>query len=312
MGPGAIGTLFATYLKAAGIDTVLIDYDPERARRISSKPLVVWSKRGSIEASVECVSDVAVAKEAEHVLISVKAYSTEAAAQALGLNVSSPHVVSLQNGLGNLEILGKWFDPSQISAASTGEASTYIAPGEVYHAASGVTKIAPLTAKCMTLSLKLVKLLQKAGFDSVLIDNPETVIWEKLIINSSINAVTAIARIKNGDILRYPSLKTLTSEVAQESYEVALKKGIIPDFKDPAGMVLTAASTTSKNKSSMLQDIERGRRTEVDFINGAIYSLGEASGVPTPLNATLYVIVKSMEERLMKTSARLEPAIVAS
>ena len=220
--------------------------------------------------------------------------------------------MSLQNGLGNLEILGRWFEASQISAASTGEASTYIAPGEVYHAASGVTKIAPLTAKGMTLSLKLVKLLQKASFDSVLIDNPEAVIWEKLIINSAINPITAIARIKNGDILKYHSLKSLTSEVAQETYELALKRGINLDFADPAGMVLEAAHTTSENKSSMLQDIERGKRTEVDFVNGAIYRLGEESGVPTPLNATLYAIVKSMEERLMKTSARLEPTIAAS
>ncbi len=309
VGPGAIGTLFAAHLKVGGFDPILIDHVAERARRISSRSLLVWSKNKSLEATVECTSDMSVAKGAEYVIIAVKAYNTAEVVKDLASHETSSLVVSLQNGLGNLEIMGRYFESNRILAASTGEASTLISPGEVFHAASGITKIAPLAPGGIGASLALVKVLQKAGIDSVFSDNAQRVLWEKLVVNSSINPLTAITRMKNGEIIRNAGLKALASQVSQETYEVALKKDIALGFHDPVAVVLAAASATFDNKSSMLQDIERGRRTEVDFINGAIYRLAASSGVPAPLNGTLYAIVKSMEDRIAGSPEGLLQAV---
>ncbi len=309
VGPGAIGTLFAAHLKLGGFDPILIDHVAERARRISSRPLLVWSQNNSLEATVECTSEVSVAKDADYVIVAVKAYNTAEVAKALASHATSSQVVSLQNGLGNLEILERYFESNQILAASTGEASTLVGPGEVFHAASGITKIAPLAPEGRRPSIELVKVFQKAGIGSVFSDNAQGVIWEKLVVNSSINPITAITRMRNGEIVRNAGLKALASQVALETYEVALKEGIALGFQDPGAVVLAAASTTFDNKSSMLQDIERGRRTEVDFINGAIYRLAASSGVPAPLNGTLYAIVKSIEERIAGSPEGLLQAV---
>jgi 2-dehydropantoate 2-reductase len=142
----------------------------------------------------------------------------------------------------------------------------------------------------------VVDAFNAAGFRARAEADARRFIWGKLIINVGINALAAITRLKNGRLPELGSLRPVMAEAVAEAVAVCGALQISLPFPDPRGKVEQVCRDTAANVASMLQDILKHRKTEIEFINGAIVREGRRVGVPTPVNATLTALVKALEE----------------
>lgn len=295
VGPGAMGCLFASRLKSAGNNVVLLDYKQERAELINTQGLMVEEPQGTSLVRVPALLG-GPSFTPEIIIIFVKATQTRAAANSAA-RFAGPAtlVLTLQNGLGNLETLEETFGSERVSAGITAEAGTLLGPGRVRHAGSGETIIGRPSSMAEAAD-RLIETLKEAGFKARGVDSIEGLIWGKLIVNIGINALAAITGLRNGDLPRLEPLKMIMKEAVLEAAAVAEAKGISLPYGDPLKKVFEVCEATSANLASMLQDVLRKRQTEVDAINGAVALQAEALGIETPVNRTLARLVKGIEQ----------------
>jgi 2-dehydropantoate 2-reductase len=135
---------------------------------------------------------------------------------------------------------------------------------------------------------------QLAGFSVKTFSDMDGLIWGKLVVNAAINPLTALLGVPNGELLKLPTARVLMANTAREVASVSTAKGVQLPFNDPVAEVEEVARKTAKNHSSMLQDIKRDAPTEIDAICGVIVEAGTQLGVPTPINDTLYQLVKAL------------------
>ncbi|MFC1868328.1 ketopantoate reductase family protein [Thermodesulfobacteriota bacterium] len=299
VGPGAMGCLFAARLKRAGYDVILLDYIKERAEKINRQGIIVEGVSGEYIANVPTVAG-GIPSQPDLVLICVKSIKTEEASKAIEPWLSQKAVVAtLQNGVGNLEILEGIFGKERVLGGVTAEGATVLGWGKIRHAGQGTTIIGPegaLNSPCE----KLVSAFNKAGFRAGSADNVEELIWGKLIINVGINALTAITGLKNGRLPELKGTRSIMEQAVEEAVAVAKAKNIRLPYTDPFNRVIEVCRDTAGNIASMLQDVLNKKMTEVDFINGAIVQEGEALGIPTPVNNTLTSLVQTIQETYQK------------
>jgi len=169
--------------------------------------------------------------------------------------------------------------------------------GRIRHAGYGKTVIGEIGGKRSERIEYVSGILNQSGIDTEISENIEGVLWGKLLINAAINPLTAITRVRNGQLLDSPLLRDTMKLIVEEAMQVPLKKGIELPYPGVFETVEESCYASRDNISSMLQDILRKRRTEIDFINGAIVSEGEKIGIPTPLNRTVWNLVKFLEGR---------------
>jgi 2-dehydropantoate 2-reductase len=139
----------------------------------------------------------------------------------------------------------------------------------------------------------VAEMLQEAGFRIEMVENTDTLVWGKLVINAAINPLTALLRVKNGELLARPDSRALMGITAREAASVAEAQGVCLPYPDPVRAAESVAERTAANTSSMLSDMLRGTPTEIDSISGAIVKIGEENQVPTPVNRTLWQLVKA-------------------
>ena len=170
--------------------------------------------------------------------------------------------------------------------------------GTAHHAGAGQTLIAPDGGQQRRQSFALVGLFNSAGSDTMVEDDPEALLWSKLIVNAAINALAALLRVPNGELGVEPGCRALMKQVVDEAVQVAQAMGIKllnADQVDPFKHVLQVCAQTATNRASTLQDILHHAPTEVTVINGAIARLGEIHHVPTPVNSMLTRLVQALE-----------------
>ena len=301
VGPGAMGCLFAARLKMAGFEVVLQDKHEERALEINKKGIRVEGVTGEYRVKVRTntgkpplVPDV--------VLICVKSYDTLAAAQILRPWIEpKARILTLQNGVGNIEMLQEIFDEQRILGGVTAEGATVLGPGSIRHAGQGETMIGPVNGPDNAVT-KIVNAFNKAGFVTKAIEDVENLIWGKLIINVGINALAAITGLKNGLLPKFSGTRIIMEQAVNEAVSVARTKGITLPYSDPLGRVIEVCQATSGNVASMLQDVLNKKMTEIEFINGAIVREGKARGIATPVNSTLTHLVKTLQETYAQRS----------
>ncbi|MBU4256308.1 MAG: 2-dehydropantoate 2-reductase, partial [Candidatus Thermoplasmatota archaeon] len=172
----------------------------------------------------------------------------------------------------------------------------FVKSGEICHAGTGETVIGEIDGRITGGIKKICSMFNDAGIKTRISSNIKKDVWAKTIVNSAINPITAITCLKNGYLLKIPVLKRLMRQICLEGVKVANREGIFFDF-DVFEETKKIAKLTSENRSSMLQDIESGKKTEIDFINGAIAKIGKRHRVKTPLNSMLTVLVKALEKR---------------
>ncbi len=295
VGPGAMGCLFAARLKRAGHEAMLTDYLRDRAEKIQRQGIMVEGVTGEYTVDVPAAVGP-VSSQPDFALICVKAMKTREAARALEPWLPRDTViVTLQNGLGNLEILEEIFGKKRVLGGVTAEGATVLGWGRIRHAGRGSTIIGP-KGDPGGLTETLVSAFNEAGFKTNSADNVEELIWGKLIINVGINALTALTGLKNGRLPRIGGTRSIMEEVVQEAVSVARAKNIKLPYPDPIARVFEVCHDTAGNIASMLQDVMNKKVTEVDFINGAIVREGERLGIPTTVNHTLTLLVQTLQE----------------
>ncbi|MBW1721777.1 MAG: 2-dehydropantoate 2-reductase [Deltaproteobacteria bacterium] len=295
VGAGAMGCLFSARLKGAGYEVALLEKVPERARRINEQGIRVEGISGEYTAHVQAFIEVP-SFSPDVVLICVKSTDTRKAAEGVRACVGpESRILTLQNGLGNVEILEEIFGKDRVLGGVTAEGATVLAPGHIRHAGRGETLIGPRSGEGNPVE-EIVSAFNRAGFKSRSIENVQDLIWGKLIINVGINALTALTGLKNGRLVKFEGTLAIMEKAVEEADAVARAKGIHLPYPDPLARVKEVCEATAENVASMLQDILNKKTTEIDFINGAIVREGEALGIPTPVNFTLTALVRTIQK----------------
>ncbi|QSG06893.1 ketopantoate reductase family protein [Halapricum desulfuricans] len=244
---------------------------------------------GAIETTSYPDAATAVSGSAELAIVTVKSYDTAAAARAL--EAADPDVVlSLQNGLGNEEVLAEALAATVLAGTCT-YGARLIEPGVVRCTGAGEVTLGARSGGRSAAAERVGTAVRRAGIDATVAADMPRRLWEKLAINAAINAVTALARIENGALADGPA-NDVATRAARETARVARANGIDLADERAIGALETVVETTAANRSSMYQDLEAGRRTEIDAINGAVL---ERANDPVPVNETLAALVRAWE-----------------
>jgi 2-dehydropantoate 2-reductase len=297
VGAGAIGCLFGGRLQTAGESVILIHHRRSVAASIEKNGVNIQELSGkTVRALVETRTRMSRRDKPDLVLVTVKAYDTVGVATFLEKSVNHHvPVLSLQNGLGNIQTLERRLGSDWTLAGTTTEGALITGPGKVIHTGSGMTWVGEMNGRVSERCLAIGKAFRKAGFHTVISNNIKGVLWTKAIVNSAINPISAITHVRNGDVYKRPVLRQIASMIIEEGIAVANANGILLK-PSPKSLFAKVLALTSRNKSSMLQDIEAGRNTEIRQLNGAISRLGTLAGVSTPFNDLLTKLVLAIEQ----------------
>lgn len=295
IGAGAMGSLFGGLLAEAGSDVRLLDIWVEHVNAIKENGLSIERDGSSRRVSVQATTDKGRIGQTDLAIIFVKSNQTaDAAKSAKALVGNSGYVLSLQNGLGNADLIADTIAPEKVVGGTTSHGATLLGPGRIRHAGGGPTTIG-LWGKGDEAHLeKIARVLTRAGIQTACSQEIRQVIWDKLLVNVGINAITALTHIKNGELLDLDVTKNLSKAAVEEAIAVAEHQGI-PVRKDAVDHVLAIASATAGNRSSMGQDVDNGRVTEISAINGAVVKAAERAGLQAPVNQTLTALIETLQ-----------------
>lgn len=297
LGSGAMGGVYGSKLFEAGFDVTLVDIWKEHVQAIKDKGLQVDNLGGGKRHQAKVTDNPAEVGVVDLLIVLVKAYDTTSAMKsALSLVGPDTVVVSLQNGIGNVEKLIDVVGAEHVIGGVTSHGSYVVGPGHICHTGHSYTSIGELDGRATERIKKVGEVLEKAGLAPVVIsDNVTKLIWKKLMGNISLNAISALCDIRNGQVIEYPETCAISRLAVEEAAAVARAKGIVIDY-DPVETAWQVIRDTAPNRSSMLQDVSVKRRTEVDMINGAIVREGLALGIPTPVNQTLTALISVIQQ----------------
>jgi 2-dehydropantoate 2-reductase len=314
IGSGAMGSLFAARL-APLAELAMVAHWPPQLAALRSTGLAleepdgrrIYLTRGDLHVTTDAGSVAAV----DVALVLVKSYQTaRAASEAATLLAPDGLALTLQNGLGNLELLAEAAGGDRAVAGTTSEGATLLAPGLVRHAGRGLTYLCVCVPGQRSRLAALATLLEEAGFATRLDDDVESLLWAKVAVNAGINPLTALLRTPNGFLAQHEPARALMTAAAEEAAAVAVALGCRQTLPLAGERVLQVAQATAANTSSMLQDRLNGRRTELEAITGAVVAHATAQGVPAPVNAALLHLARANErgEPWRPLVAGIEPA----
>jgi len=295
IGCGAVGSLFAAHLAKAGEAEVWVyDVWKEHVVAIQKNGLRI-SGAADLTARFNATSDPTQLPHCEYGIVATKAIHTKTAiAQAAHAFDEKSAVCSVQNGVGNEELIAERV--KYVIRGTTFPAGHSIAPGHIGYDIQGDTWIGPFepTGTPMARVEVLAGLLTRGGMNTIPLKDARGAQWTKLIFNASTNPVGALTLLHHGAATRFAPTGQLFNDLIAEGEAVARKLGI-ELHGDPRQLVQKGANAPGKHHASMLQDVLAKRQTEVDFMNGAISHWGDKIGVPTPLNKTLWALIKGLE-----------------
>ncbi len=298
VGTGAMGLLFA-YLLSRQEDSEIrmLDRHPDRQEKIRKEGLFVEGVSGQHHIRPEITVRPEDIGPVDLVLLCVKSPDTyEAVCSARALLGADTGVLTLQNGLGNIESIERAAGPGRAFGGTTSMGATTLAANRVRHAGWGETIIGEPEGRMTPRAEAILKVFHLAGIEASFTDNLPGLLWSKLIINVGINALTALTRIHNGRLVAHEGTRTVMKRAVEEAARVAQALGIRLLYDPPVEKVEGVCKATAGNVSSMLQDLLKGKRTEIDQINGAVVREAARLGISTPVNETLVGLVKTIEQ----------------
>lgn len=297
IGCGAMGTIFAGLLAKSGNDVAVILRNPATAKHIQQHGIRVEGASGSTAVSVRAYSQAPVDENFDLVILSVKATQIEAAAQsAIPLVGKNTTVLTIQNGLGSGEVVASILGGERLMIGIAGGFGAQLeGPGYTYHNNMQIVRMGPYADLDQTVAENVAAVWTKAGFTAEAVDNIAAMQWEKLICNVAYSAPTAITGMTVGQVMDDPNIGPISRAAAQEAWNVAIARGIQLSVTDPIAHVRAFASGMPHSRPSLLQDVEAGRQSEIDYINGAIPREAKKAGIEAPVNTILTGIVKAKE-----------------
>ena len=296
VGAGAVGCYYGGMLARAGASVTLIGR-AAHVEAIARDGLFLEGTRVREHICVAAATDIAAAAQSRLVLVCVKTTDTDETARLLApLLVEGTRVVSLQNGVDNVERMCATAGVRALAAAVY-VAAEMAGPGHVRHSSRGDLVLGDPLAETPAEELDaLAALFSRADIPCVVTRDIRAALWKKLVLNCTYNAISALARARYGRIVRDPETRALLTRVATETVAVANAAGVKLDLEEQIAAGLKLGEVMPDALSSTAQDIARGKRTEIDSLNGYVARLGEHFGVATPLNYALYKLVKLLEE----------------
>ena len=290
MGAGAVGCYYGGMLARAGHEVVLVGR-PQHVEAVQRDGLFLDTQSFQAHVPMLASTDASGVRDAKVVLCCVKSTDTASAATAMAPHLSREAIVlSLQNGVDNAErlqaLLGREVWPAVVYVATE-----MAGPGHVKHHGRGELVIGPSPA-----GAELERLFTDAGIPVQISDNVVGALWAKLILNCAYNALSAITQLPYGRLVARDGVEDVMRDAVQECLDLAWAEGItVPG--DSWAAVQRIAQTMPTQFSSTAQDLARGKRSEIDHLNGFVLRRGKALGVATPVNRVLYSLVKLLEER---------------
>jgi len=290
MGAGAVGCYYGGMLARAGHAVTLIGR-PDHVAAIERHGLRLEAQTFDEFVALQASTEPAAVAGAQLVLFCVKSTDTASAASAIAPHLSADTLVlTLQNGVDN-DIRLRESLPQEVLAAVVYVATAMAGPGHVRHHGRGELAIGPSRR-----SVPMAQALIGAGVPTTISDNVRGALWAKLILNCAYNALSAITRLPYGQLVEQPGITETIAGLVAECRAVARADGIVvPGDVDSA--VRGIAASMAGQFSSTAQDLMRGKRTEIDHLNGYVVARGETRGVPTPLNGAMLALVRAMENR---------------
>ncbi len=294
IGCGAVGSLFAAHL--AGLEDVEVwayDVWPEHVAAIERDGLRVVGV-GSVVARLRATTDPTALPDMDFGIVAVKGMYTRDAVAASARAFQDAAVCSVQNGVGNEEIIAE-FVP-RVIRGTTFPAGKVIAPGVVHWDTAGKTWIGPFepTPATMDEVRLLAEMLTRSGMETDALEDARGAQWTKLIFNAASNALCSLTGLPHGRAALHRDVRWVMDRVIEEGKAVAEALGIAMD-KDPALLLEESIEPALDHAPSMLQDVRMRRRTEIDQLNGGIVRFGEETGIDTPMNRAAWALVRGLE-----------------
>jgi 2-dehydropantoate 2-reductase len=293
VGLGALGSALAGLLAGAGVPVVGICRWPDHRQAIESQGLLLREDGKESRITLPVCAEFPAGQPVALAIILVKSFDTEEAARNLAGRIApEAPVLTLQNGLGNAEALAAHLAPDQILAGTTTFAALREVPGVVRLTGRGECEIGAWRPAAERHLPRVKELLARGGIPCRFSSNVAVSLWKKLAVNAVINPLTALLRVRNGELLDRPELEPLFAAVVEEVWRVAARHQVpLPTPPELVAEVRRVCQVTAANQSSMFRDLAEGRRTEVDAINGAVARLGRERGVLAPVNGALAALV---------------------
>lgn len=290
IGTGAMASLFAALLSAQGFRVRMLGSWGENIQAINEYGVRFIDHEGQETSyKVDVTDDPKTCRKCRLAIVLVKSYQTHTAAERLAACLPIDGIaLTLQNGLGNYELLADRLGAERVISGVTTFGATLISPGRVRIGGLGSITIGEHEKAELPVSI-----LTQAGFEVEIVPDTRSLIWGKLIINSSINPLTALLEVKNGELLENEYALELLNLITAESASVATELGFELPYSDPIEMVAIVARKTAQNYSSMFIDLKRGSPTEVDSINGAVVREAQKVNFPTNYNKLIWLLVKA-------------------
>lgn len=299
VGAGAMGCLFAARLAEQGAAVTLIDVDTARLEAIARDGIELTDDNGTRSLAVS-VASAAEAGPVDLLILFTKGLHSKAAIDSVRhLAASAPVALTLQNGLGNAELLAEGFGADRVLMGTAHIPADLTGLASVETHGFGNLELGGFTAVAHGLSAPVVALLERAGFGAKVAQDINATVWEKVAFNAALNALGMICEVPNVGLDNEPG-KRLAAKVVHEAADVAAAGAITIDRERILATIEAALREHAHHKASMLQDREHGRLTEIENINGAIAREGARLGVATPVCDTLTDLVRLIELKMRK------------
>ncbi|MGL4810221.1 MAG: ketopantoate reductase family protein [Beijerinckiaceae bacterium] len=306
VGAGSLGSAIGGALAAGGHDVVLINRNRAHVDAINASGLTLRRNGEDRAVPVRAALPEGPHSPADLVIVLVKSFHTEAAMRAaLGLVGADTVVMSLQNGLGHEDILSAIVGAEKVVCGKSYVGGLMLEPGLVVAGIDGKeTVIGERDGRITPRITAIGEAFQTAGLPVIVSDNIMGAMWDKLLVNVSTGALSGITRLVYGEMYQMPELEAVAVAAVREGMAAAHALGIAISFTDPREPWLKAGrGLPYEFKASMLQSLEKGSVTEVDFIHGAVVRAGEKTGIATPVNSTLVACIKGIERALPQEAA---------
>ena len=291
IGVGAMGCMFAAHLSPFAAVS-MFGHWPEQMSALREGLTLITVDGEHRFVKVNAVARINEIAPVDIALVLVKSYQTEAAARDVAqVAREDGFALTLQNGVGNAATLATVLGADRVISASTTEGATLVEPGVVRHAGRGKIFLPETHGQRYHLLLDFTDVLRQAGFTVTLAGNMHEIVWEKVAVNAAINPLTALIEAPNGFLLESHAAGQIARHAAREAALVGRALGYAIDADAVVRQVMAVAESTRLNLSSMLQDVIRGRPTEVDAITGVVIHGGTETAVPTPYNNALYTLL---------------------
>ena len=305
LGAGALGCAMGSCLSEAGHEVWLINRRADHVQAMNRHGLTmrIAGADRQIPVRAACTAQEMAAQTgaADLVVVLVKSFHTQQAISS-ATSIVGPNtvVLSLQNGLGHEDVLAAVVGREKVVAGKTYAGGVMLGPGHIIRGTEGKeTHIGELDGRVTERVRRIAEVFNAAGLITHISDNIMGTMWDKLLVNVATGALSGITHLTYGDLYQVPEVKACALAAVKEAMDVAQASGIRLSVSNPEEpWTRAAAGLPAEFKASMLQSLEKGSITEVDYVNGSVVRWGQKCGVPTPVNRTLVACLKGIERGL--------------